>query len=250
MFTRRDWLRHQLEVWRLIVRKCPTFNLLLLLLQYTRTHLSNSLKLLTNKENGKSHIPLSEKLHWKKKNPLHLFNKSKFIWRTDKEKWRAFFQGMHSIWQQFGGIVYFGPTVWSMIDDRRENHEPLAWAQTCKLLSADCCILLDIYQVVYSMPPYLQPGSSWSIPLKEGGRGADVVALLGESRNPWGDQLSLYTIPPKETTSKIIPNPHRYWFVLKCNWQSKSHKYKWFKAAITNPVATWMQWKHWYIMTF
>lgn len=127
----------------------------------------------------------------KKKTPLQLFNKSKFIWSTDKKKWRGFFQGLHSIWQQFGGIVYFGPSVWSMIDDRRENHEPLAWAQTCKLLSADCCILLDIYQVEYSMPPYLQPGSSWSIPLKEGGKRADVFALLGGSRNPSSGQWAL-----------------------------------------------------------
>lgn len=35
-------------------------------------------------------IPLSEKLYWREKNPLQLFNKYKFIWSTDKEKWRAF----------------------------------------------------------------------------------------------------------------------------------------------------------------
>lgn len=46
--------------------------------------------------------------------------------------------------------MYFGPSVWSMIDDKGENHEPLALTQTCKLLSADCCILCDIYQVDYA----------------------------------------------------------------------------------------------------
>lgn len=154
-----------------------------------------------------SHTSLSLKSCTGKKKTSPVIQQIQVYLKNRQGKMKGLFQGMHSIWQQFGGIVYFGPTVWSMIDDRRENHEPLAWAQTCKLLSADCCILLDIYQVVYSMPPYLQPGSSWSIPLKEGGRGADVVALFGESRNPWGDQLSLYTIPPKETTSQIIPKP-------------------------------------------
>lgn len=83
---------------------------------------------------------------------------------------KGLFWVLLSIWQQFGGIVYFGPSVWSMIDDRGENREPLALAQTCKLLSADCCILCDIYQVDYGMPAYLQPGSSWSIPPKDGGK--------------------------------------------------------------------------------
>lgn len=103
-------------------------------------------------------LSLPEKLHWRekggKKNSSYLTNPGLFEVRTRKNE-GAFFQVRSSIWQQFGGIVYFGPSVWSMIDDRRENHEPLALAQTCKLLSADCRILLDIYQVDYSMPPHL-----------------------------------------------------------------------------------------------
>lgn len=127
-----------------------------------------------------------------------------------------FFQGRSSIWQQFGGIVYFGPSVWSMIDDRRENHEPLALAQTCKLLSADCCILLDIYEVDYSMPPHLQPGSSWSIPPKEG-----ELMLGGRRKLPKVTRkLSVYTIQylfyhtvQKYTFFKMIPKPTQ---VLVC----------------------------------
>lgn len=41
-----------------------------------------------------------------KKKPLQLFNKSKFIWSTDKEKWRGFFQvHMTAIW----GYCVFWP---------------------------------------------------------------------------------------------------------------------------------------------
>ena len=120
-------------------------------------------------------IPLSDKLHWREKKILSSYLKSTSLFEVQTRKNEGlFFQGLHSIWQQFGSIVYFGPSMWSMIDDRGENHEPLAWAQTCKLLSADCRILLDIYQVDYSTPLYLQKGSCWSIPPQEGERWADA----------------------------------------------------------------------------
>ena len=49
-------------------------------------------------------------------------------------------------WQQFGGIVYFGPirSLWWITGGK--SHKPLAWAQ-----SADCFILLHIYQLEYYM---------------------------------------------------------------------------------------------------
>lgn len=148
----------------------------------TRLDYSPAAKLSTNKGNG----TLPHRSLWKvalkeKKISLKIFNKCKFIWSIDKEKWRAFFLGLHSIWQQFGSIVCFGPGVWSMIDDRGENHEPLARAQTCKLLSADCWILLDIYQADYSMCLYTQTGSSWSAPPQEGELGAEGFPPPGES---------------------------------------------------------------------
>lgn len=119
--------------------------------------------------------PSEKTFYWREreKTSSYLTNRSLFEAPTRKNE-GPFFQGLHSIWQQFGSIVYFGPSVWSMIDDRRENHEPLARAQSCKLLSADCRTRLDIYQVDYSMPPYLEAGSSWSIPPEDRRKGADA----------------------------------------------------------------------------
>lgn len=153
---------------------------------------------------------------------------------------KGLFWGLLSIWQQFGGIVYFGPSVWSMIDDRGENHEPLALTQTCKLLSADCCILCDIYQVDYSMPAYLQPGSSWSIPPKDRGKKDDVFAgstLLHESWDPWSGQwgpwnsAQVHRVLPHQSShqgeTQTPQNLHpklrliwdEIWFEIEFEWQ-------------------------------
>lgn len=102
-----------------------------------------------------------------------------------------------------------------MIDDRRENHEPLAWVQTCKLLSADCRILPDIYQVDYSMPLYLPTGNSWSIPQQEREKGKLKHSLPGEGTDPFSTAvrvsvfLHFYFNSPQQTRHHSEIQLHR-----------------------------------------
>lgn len=85
------FLQKVLEVWGLPTQICPTFNRLQLC--WDQTHLYYSPGLLTNKGNGALRYPSPEEvaLERKGKKELKLFNKSRFIWSTDKEKWRSFF---------------------------------------------------------------------------------------------------------------------------------------------------------------
>lgn len=102
------FLQKILDVWRLPTQICPTFNRLQLL--WDQTHLDYSPELLTNKGNSALHYPSLKSCTGERKGKkLQLFNKSRFIWSTDKEKWRGFFSGpelhMTAIW----GYCVFWP---------------------------------------------------------------------------------------------------------------------------------------------
>lgn len=185
--TNVDMLQKQADAEKLSIHWCPASAAFRW--NQTKAAFNNSPEALTKGNGALQNHFLSNVAP----NTGYFTNPSLFEVQTRKNE--GAFWGLLSIWQQFGGIVYFGPSVWSMIDDRGENHEPLALTQTCKLLSADCCILCDIYQVDYSMRAYLQPGSSWSIPPKDRGKKDDVFAgstLQHESWDPWSGQRRLW----------------------------------------------------------
>lgn len=92
MFAYGSLLENQFDVWRLTIQQRPTFNRLHLLWDQTHLDYSPAAKLSTNKGNGTLHHPSLWKLASREKKTLQLFNKYKFIWSTDKEKWRAFFR--------------------------------------------------------------------------------------------------------------------------------------------------------------
>lgn len=110
MFTYGGLLQNQLDVWRLTIQNCPTFNRLHLL--WDQTHLDYSPKLLTNKGNGTLHHPSLGKSCTKgkkKTTPLQLFNKSKFIWSTDKKKMKGLFSGLALHMTAIWGYCVFWP---------------------------------------------------------------------------------------------------------------------------------------------
>lgn len=92
MFAYGSLLQNQFDIWRLTIQQRPTFNRLHPLWDQTHLDYSPAAKLSTNKGNGTLHHPSLWKVALeRKKTPLQLFNKYKFIWSADKEKWRAFF---------------------------------------------------------------------------------------------------------------------------------------------------------------
>lgn len=90
MFTCGGSLQNRMDDCSPTIQTCPKLNRLHLL--WDETHIEYSPNLLTNKGNGTLHHPSLWKERERKKIPFQLFNKSKFIWSTDKEKWRVFFR--------------------------------------------------------------------------------------------------------------------------------------------------------------
>lgn len=90
---------------------------------FTQAHLNNSLKLFTNKENGKLHIPLSEKLHWKK-NPSPVIQQIQVYLKYRQGKMKGLFSGhalhMTAIW----GYCVFWPNC--VVYDRWQERKSRA----------------------------------------------------------------------------------------------------------------------------